>query len=412
VEQKTTLIMADPLTQVADEFAPAPLNVFDQKLADTVISRHANAKRGLATSDVLAQTAGRAMEMERAKQREMRDQLLQRQDEIEFKERQDADAMRGDLIADMYENLRPTEEGYDERLTGFLSTAPPSVVKDPVFNEVLRGLTRRADTAEAERAQNREIETRQKNTLDAIREREKYDDTMKFLTEEDLKTLPVDENGEPRLDSAAAGILAAQRKREAGVEDFAKKTDIRLNAAKEILNEKKMDSDQKELFRETRDILINDREAFPTQVDSVLALAVGKKKKADIGLLAGDSEFGPLVRKAQEWDKKQFENEVLTAKKYPDPEKYVGLVTGLSPAAAESRRRVWEYAHQNDGTAPAAPAQAAPTPPAPAPTAPAPASTQAAPAPTRTVVAEVQHPDGYLLRKYSDGKIVKVMPKK
>ena len=204
--------MPDPLTTVADEFAPAPLNVFDQKLAESVISRHGNALRGAKSSDMLAQTQARAYDNAAAKRREERDAMLATQDELDFAEKRDADAMRGDIIADMYENLRPTEEGYDERVTEFLGNAPPSVVKDPVFNEVLRGLTRRADTTEEERRKVREVEDRQKNTIDAIRERAKYSDTMQYLTEDDFTKLPKDENGNP--DMFSAGMLAGQRKRE------------------------------------------------------------------------------------------------------------------------------------------------------------------------------------------------------
>lgn len=401
--------MPDPLTTVADEFAPAPLNIFDPKLAESVISRHGNALRGAQSSERLAQAKTRAYDDAAAKRREERDAMLATQDELDFAEKRDADAMRGDIIADMYENLRPTEEGYDERVTEFLGNAPPSVVKDPVFNEVLRGLTRRADTTEEERRKVREVETRQINATKLIAERAKYDDTMKFLTAEDLKTLPVDENGEPRLDSAAAGILAGQRKREAGVEDYGKKTEIRKNAAIDILTKKGMDSQQQALYDETEDILINSPEAFPRRTDNVLARAEKAGETTNPSILRELPRWGAELAKAEAWDKNIFKNEVLTAKKAKTPEEYInftdveGKPVEITPTAEEYRRRVWDYAHQNDSSA--APTTATPAAPA------APSPTSAAPAPSRTVVSEVQHPKGYIIRKYSDGKTVKVMSK-
>jgi hypothetical protein len=417
--------MPDPLTTVADEFAPTPLNIFDPKLAESVISRHGNAKRGLQTSSLLAKTVSDAANAEAAKRREERDALLATREEQEYAEKQEADAMRGDIIADMYENLRPTEEGYDQRVTEFLGQAPPSITKDPVFNEVLRGLTRRADIVEEERRKEREVEDRQRNTIEAIRERAKYGETMKFLTEEDIAKLPKDEMGNP--DMFAAGMLAGQRKREAGIEDFGKKTDIRKKATIDILNTKNMDAQQRDLYDETKNILINDRNAFPSRVEMVLAKAAAAKKPTDPSMLKKLPEWGAELAKAEAWDKDLFENEVLAAQEARTPEEYVNLMGDISPTARQRRQRVWEYAHQNDEAAPAIPlgggsiedirtldgkaapagSKAIPLGGTPTTTAPAPAT----PVPTRTVVSEVQHPKGYIIRKYSDGKTVKVMPK-
>ncbi len=414
--------MPDPLTTVADEFAPAPLNIFDPKLAESVISRHGNALRGAQSSDILAKSAAGSYDAAAAKRREERDALLATREEQDYAEKKDADAMRGDIIADMYENLRPTEEGYDERVTEFLGKAPPSVVKDPVFNEVLRGLTRRADTMEEERRKVRETQDRQKNTIDAIRERAKYSDTMKYLTEDDIAKLPKDENGNP--DMFSAGMLAGQRKREAGVEDYSKKTDIRKKAALDILNTRNMDSQQRDLYDETKNILINDRKAFPNRTEAVLAQAGAAGESTDPNILKANEKWRPELVKAQAWDKDLFENEVLAAQEYDTPEKYVDILTDLTPTERSRRKRVWDYAHQNDA-APAAAPTAAPTAvplgggsisdlrtsdgeAAPAGSKPIPLGGSTQP----TVVSEVQHPGGYTIRKYSDGRTVKVVPKK
>jgi hypothetical protein len=392
--------MADPLTEVVDKFAPAPLNVFDQDFAETVISRQANAKRGVESSAGLADSRRRAYDEEQATLRAERDRMLLNREDEEYTQKKEADAMRGEILADLYENLRPNEEGYDERATQFLSQAPASVVKDPVFNEVLRGLSGRADKAEAERVKQREADERQANTIAAIRERAKYGETMKYLTEADLKELPRDEAGEIIM-SFEAGVRAAERKRQAGIEDFTTKAGIKQEAAKELLNTKNMDVQQRELYQETKDILINDMETFPTQISSVIAKAAGQGASTDVSLLKKMPKYADEVRKAEAWDKNQFENEVLTAKKYDTPDEYVELVPGLSPNAAGNRRRVWEYAHKNDAPAPApaaktaAPAAAAPAPAAPAAAAPAPAApAAAAPAPAAKTADYGKRPDG------------------
>lgn len=361
--------MPDPLTTVADEFAPAPLNIFDPKLAESVISRHGNAKRGLQTSSLLAKTVSDAANAEAAKRREERDALLATREDLEYAEKKEAEAMRGDIIAGMYEDLRPNEPGFDERATAFLSKAAPSIIKDPVFNEVMRGLSRRADIADEERRKTDEINLRQKNTVAAIREREKYDDTMKFLTEEDIANLPKDEMGNP--DMFSAGMLAGQRKREAGIEDFGKKAEIKKNATIDILNTKNMDAQQRALYDETEDILIESPEAFPRRTDIILQKAKADGKTANPTTLIADPKWGQELLKAQEWDKNIFKNEVLSAKKAKTPEEYInftdidGKPAKLTPTAEEYRRRVWEYAHQNDD---AAPAQTAPAPTTAAPT--------------------------------------------
>ena len=353
--------MPDPLTTVADEFAPAPLNIFDPKLAESVISRHGNAKRGLQTSSLLAKAVSDTTTAEAAKRREERDALLATREDLEYAEKKEAEVMRGDIIAGMYEDLRPNEPGFDERATAFLGNAAPSIIKDPVFNEVMRGLSRRADIADEERRKTDEVNLRQANTVAAIRERAKYSDTMKFLTEEDIANLPKDEMGNP--DMFSAGMLAGQRKREAGIEDFGKKTDIRKKATIDILNTRNMDAQQRDLYDETKNILINDRNAFPSRVEMVLAKAAAAKKPTDPSMLKKLPEWGAELTKAEAWDKDLFENEVLAAQEAQTPEEYVNLMGDISPTARQRRQRVWEYAHQNDS--PAAPAQTAPAPTAP-----------------------------------------------
>lgn len=302
--------------------------------------------------------------MQRAEQDRIkaeRDALLASREDLQYAERKEAESLRGDLIADMYESLRPQEEGYDERMVKFLGEAPPSVQNDPVFREVLTGYTRMADKAADQRRQNQEIDLRTQNQLRLTQERAKYNDTMRFLQPEDYDAAPKDENGQP--DPFFLGMKAMERKRAAGVEDTQKKTDIKVKGQMELLDRRDMDDQQKAVYDETEEIISKDTSAFPRRADKVVAEYGADGIKGD--LVAEDA-----LRKAKEWDKDLFENEVLAARNYATPEQYIALVPDLTPTQQQYRRRVWEYANTYGGKLPPKNAAGTPTPPAPAPATP------------------------------------------
>jgi hypothetical protein len=408
--------MADPLTTVADEFAPAPLNIFDPKLAESVISRHGNALRGAQSSEMLAKATKDSYDMEAAKRREDRDALLATREEKDFAEKQEADSKRSDLLSEIYETLRPNDEGFDERSTAFLSKAPPSILKDPTFNEVLKSLAKRADTAEEERRKVRETETRQKNANALIGERAKYSDTFRYLTPEVLKDIPRDADG--NLDMLVAGMRAKELENAAKMKEYSDKKKVDTEAKIDVLEVKNMNTQQRALYDETKDILISDRRAFPNRTEIILQKAEGEGNSGDPKILIGDAKWGPELRKAQEWDKNLFDNEVLVAMEATTPEQYMtyngvdGKPVELTPIERNRRKRVWEYAHKNDNAAPApAPttnAPAAPTTATPA----APTATPAAPAAPELTYTEKTLPDGTIVRRYSDGTIKQKKPQK
>lgn len=67
--------MADPLTQTVEQFAPAPLNIFDQNQAETIISKYSGARREL-------EDAAAAFDANRAVQQAEQDKYRIEQDRI------------------------------------------------------------------------------------------------------------------------------------------------------------------------------------------------------------------------------------------------------------------------------------------------------------------------------------------
>ena len=392
--------MADPLTQTVEQFAPAPLNVFDQAQAETVMSRYAGAQRNLQSATNATKALREAQQARREEAMARRQEILATREDQEYAMRKDADERRSQLLADAIETLKPEDVGYYEREAKFLQKAPPSLLKDEAFRGVISGLKTIADRRDKEREDVREIEKRAEISRATFREKQKSDKLYANLSQEDWNSLPKDENGEPI--QSAAMRLALQREREAEDKADKDKVDRRKEAALDILDRRNMNEQQKDVFDETKDIIIQDDEAFPRR-----AFAVMQRANQEGLDPSSDPDLKLELAKAKDWDKNIFKNEVLAAKSFENPDDYVNMegMEGISDKAKQSRRRVWEYAHQNkaDNAGNAAPAAAAPAP------APAPATAPATPA--RTIVSEKPHPDGYVIRKYSDGKSYKVFPK-
>jgi hypothetical protein len=373
--------MADPLTQTVEQFAPAPLNVFDQAQAETLMSRYAGARDVADNRRRLEEEARRASQARREEAMARRQEILATRDDLEYAMRKDADEQRSQFLADAIETLKPEDEGYYEREASFLQKAPPSLLKDEAFRGVISGLKTIADRRDKEREDVREIEKRAEISRATFREKQKSDKLYANLSQEDWNSLPKDENGEPI--QSAAMRLALQREREAKDAADAAKVDRRKEAALDILDRRNMNEQQKDVFDETKDIIIQDDEAFPRR-----AFAVMQRANQE-GL---DPSFDPDLKlelaKAKDWDKNIFKNEVLAAKSFENPDDYVNMegMEGISDRAKQSRLRVWEYAHQNkvDNAGNAAPAAAAPAPAA------------------RTITRQYVEGD-YAIREFSDG---------
>lgn len=350
--------MADPLTQVTDQFAPAPLNFFDAGRAQSITARYGVARRGAAATDELAQSRSREQGMQAERERMERNRIVQTREDEDYADKKQADAERGGFIVDFVKNVDPRDPEYTRKVTEFMAQAPPAIQRDPVTRDVISFYNREADQVDAEKRRMAEIDARFNNDLEKIKIRSQSMVGLKGVDPETIKkyTLP-DGTIDPAL-----YYEAGKRERANEMEDFGKKTEITKNARKELLAEDKMDNEQKALYKETKDILINDREAFPSRVSMVQAKAAANPKHENLALdqLKKMPEYAKDIAAAEEWDKNLFENEVLTAQNYDTPEKYIeARGAELTPNAANRRRRVWEYAHQND----AAPAPQTATPP-------------------------------------------------
>jgi hypothetical protein len=327
------------------------------------MSRYAGAREVADARRQLDQDALNVSRARRDEARAMRDEILASRADRDYQMQKEAESQRGDIIADMYESLRPDEEGFNERVVEFVGNAPAAVANDPVFREVLGGLSRRADQREAERRAQRERAERQQFTIEAIRERQKNDPVLKFLRPEDLDAIPVDDQG--NYDQIRLGIIAGQRKMEAELEQFGKKEAIKQQNR---LNLKELSPTQKEQASEIKDIIINDSKAFPRREMLLKDKLIAEDKSTET------SGAKREIEKAKQWDRELFANEVLAAQEFENANDYVNVqgIGELSPAAKERRLKLWEFANQRKaGT----PAQATPTPTQATPTpAPAPAS--------------------------------------
>lgn len=369
--------MADPLTQTVEQFAPAPLNIFDQAQAETLMSRYAGARDVAETRQRLAEEDRRAQQARRDELMNQRQQLLNTREDEEYRMKKEAEQGRSEFLADALETLKPKDTGYYEREVEFLRTAPPAILNDPVTREILNGFKTMADREEEKRTKEAEVKLRQQNTLEGIRERAKYSETMKYLTQDDLAKLPKDENG--NVDTFAMGILAGQRKREAEEKEAAAK----LEGQKELIDRRSTSAEQKKEDDDLKDVIIQDSNAFPRRETLVLkkAAAAGKSPKIE--------SVKKELAEAKEWDKNIFEKEILAARDFDNAEEYVNLLDKtyadigmeMPDSAKQNRRLLWNYAQKYK------PRQSGAAAPA---------------APTRTVTKQYVE-DGYAVREYSDG---------
>jgi hypothetical protein len=387
--------MADPLTTVTEEFAPAPTSYFDRGQAQTLISRYGNANREAASSKELADAVVQNQQLERSRaenqraaDKAARDTILASREDVEYEQRKEADESRSGFLKSFMEELDPKDPEYNTKLVGFMGELPSSIQKDPTFIDIVKVRSKQADEADEERRRLRELDIAQKNRVQLVDARAKYNPILANLTPEDLANIPKDEKGEPDMVLAMQKAMEKKYAREMEVDKA--KVEARKEASIELKNIDKMDDAQKAVFKETKDIVITNREAFPSKV-GMLQKKYGKNgTPASLAVVKTKPEYA----QASEWDKNLFEKEVdaamdKTLDEYVNPE---GM-EGISDSARERRKRVWDYANQNKGkaaaeptTAPAAaPAPAAPTA-APAPAAPT-AAPAAAPAPTAAPTA-------------------------
>jgi len=400
--------MADPLTQTVEQFAPAPLNIFDQGQAETLMSRYAGARDVAENRQRLAEEDRRAQQARRDELMAERQQLLNTREDEAYRMKKDAEAQRGEFLADALATLKPNEPNYYEREVEFLKTAPTSIQNDPVTREILNGFKTVADRAEEKRIKEEETKLRQQNTLEGIRERAKYSETMKYLTQDDITKLPKDENG--NVDTFAMGILAGQRKREAEEKEAAAK----LEGQKELIDRKEMSADQKKEDDELKNVIIQDSNAFPRRETLVLKKAAAERRSPKSESVKRE------LAEAEEWDRNIFEKEILAARNYDNANDYVNLLDQtyadmdieMPASAKEHRRRLWEYAQRYKPAQGGAATPATPTP-APTPATPTPAP---APTPTPTPAPATEEPtvlksyttkDGFYVEELSDGGIRK-----
>ena len=383
--------MADPLSDIANEFAPAPTSYFDRGQAQSLIARYSNANRESESSKSLADAASARQRLQasvsseqRAADKAARDSVLATRADKEYEDKKLTEESRGGFLQEFAETMDPTSPDYTKNMTSFMAKLPPYMQTDEGLKGIITVFNRQAESAETERERVSLLGEQQKNRMAILKERAMSDDTLKFLKPEDLANPPLGEDGQ--VDPMRLGMLAKQRELESNLVQDKAKVGNRKEAAIELKNVSNMNNVEKARFKETKDIVITNTEAFPSKVEMLRKKhSVGGKAAPDETLEFKDPEG---FAAAKTWDKNKFAKEVDTAMDIENVEDYVDMVPKISDAARERRLRIWDYAHQNDGKEPAgsvtetvtetetvtptAAAPAAPAPTAAAPTAAAP----------------------------------------
>lgn len=164
----------DPLTYAAEQLAPAraTTNFFDPAPGQNVISRYANSGIALsgATDALDFQTKQAAAQREMA--RAQRDALLADREDVEYAERQDFKAQRGEFL-DQLATIDPTADDFDEQSSALLSSLPAGALEDDAVKALLSHKSRIADSIRTER----EMEARRQDQLriSGLREDQKSD---------------------------------------------------------------------------------------------------------------------------------------------------------------------------------------------------------------------------------------------
>lgn len=161
--------MADPLTTVASEFAPRPVDLFDPRESGDIYNRWSNAAAGFGTAANVVKGVADAEDLQYRRERARQDKVLFDREDAEYADKQDYEAARGNLLVDVG-RMDPSAPDYESKLSGLLA-ATPQLADDDAFKVIVNSLQSRAD--EGRRA--REIEEDDKRRRAAWEEETELD---------------------------------------------------------------------------------------------------------------------------------------------------------------------------------------------------------------------------------------------
>ena len=355
--------MADPFTDIVETLAPSrpTTSFFSDPTGANVITQRWAAGRELEASRGVAETANRLEQSRIERADRMRKDLLSDRMDREYEERQNARAMRGELMLKMPEVLDYKKPTFLDDMSRFLANNPPEVAEDPVIKDQLAALTER------HRAFN--IEKR----MDvAARRRIQLDKDAGLVPKEEYDAIPIDpETGEKDAVELARAIgrnEAAQRIREQEaastrrVEEAKQKEIFKAEMKSKLTPAGSLSKEQKA----SRDMAIKNIEvdpaAFRRPMDNLVKQWQSKKKlprqptEEDLRKEFPDTE----VTYAKEW---KPETELRLAKEFATVDDYVAAGgEQLTPRQKELRAQVWQIANgEGQFEAPAAAPTAAPS---------------------------------------------------
>lgn len=344
----------------------ASTNFFDPNDGQNVIARYAN------TALAVSQAGGAAAEMDKYDRSRLERIAARRADtrwdreEQDWQDRQDYKIQRGNFLTEI-SALDPLAPDYWEKRSAIHAALPPEAQKDDAVRDIISGKDHQANQKAA--VEQRDLD-RQEAFADRVRlQHIKFanDPRLAVLTAEERSKYVDPQTGE--LDWVGASQHAYEKSRANKVEDAGRTAQARLDVTK-------MSKGQKDLYKAMQDA-VKDTDTFTLQSQYVYnsrdpktgKLLYAGMKPEDV-LAQQTAEGRNDMREAMEWDKNQFESELMAAAKRGTRQEYIDLNKGkLNARQKELRGRMWDLAQTlfPGDTAPAATANLKETASAPAP---------------------------------------------
>jgi hypothetical protein len=340
--------MADPLTAVAEQFAPAPARTqfFSNPSDSEAIARRW--ETGV-RAEAAGELAGAASALEKSRldrEKAQRERLLWGREDQDYEDRKNFEATKGEFLLRFTDKevLDPDADDYPQRLAQLQSQLPPEAAEDDAVKSLISVFNRRFEMSQMEKRQQADFTRKQQAKA-----------AWEGLSPEERAEIPVDPNtGEPDeyATAYAAGMKAQKRKleeegakRTRDLETFREKENIRSEFRPSMRPKESLSKEAKGLREQAIANIKYDTTAFMNPMDSLRQTWMQEKKmtvEPDEAQLR--ARFGPNpVTQAKNWT---AETEFVVARESATPEEYIKKGgENLTPRQKELRQEVWNIAH-------------------------------------------------------------------
>lgn len=199
--------MADPLTTVASEFAPRPVDLFDPRESGDIYNRWSNAAAGFDTAANTFKAAREVEDLQADREIRNRNKLIFDREDEEYKQKEEFEDAKGELLWNMVD-LDPLADDYEDKITTMLAGSP-QLADDEAFKSMVNVGLKRAE---------RLRDSKERERLERLREDEQEADLLAILgaagaDDNFVAGLRNPETG--RINLKQAALAAGQKKYEA-----------------------------------------------------------------------------------------------------------------------------------------------------------------------------------------------------